>query len=370
MAHVLRTPMTGIQGLAGLLGCEATSMLARSRTDLLQRLVKTLNQLLTQVLDFSRMRAHEVVIRPQPLDLVRLLRETLAEYSAGAELKGLAISTHIGTAPGDSVSADPLRLRQIVGNLLTNAIRFTKRGGVTVSLVTEALDTGRVRCRIGVADTGIGIDPALRALLAERYVQAPDSAHRAGGTGLGLAIVRELTEKMGGHLDIDSLAGGGSRFTVVLEFALVPRAAAAAVGTVPALPEMPRVLLVEDDAVRRLVLEQMLRTAASELVAVASVNDALEQLRLYPFDVLVTDLNLKDQSGIDLAASARALDPRLRIVLSSASSREHLAAPRAAGVVDAVVAKPVDVDDLKAAIAGVVTGIAIGDPATAASSCN
>jgi two-component system sensor histidine kinase EvgS len=352
MAHELRTPMTGIQGLAGLLGREATSMLARSRTDLLQRLVKTLNQLLTQVLDFSRMRAHEVVIRPQPLDLVRLLRETVAEYSAGAELKGLVISTHIGTAPGDSVSTDPLRLRQIVGNLLTNAIKFTERGGVTVSLVTEALDTGRVRCRIGVADTGIGIDPALRALLTERYVQAPDSAHRFGGTGLGLAIVRELTEKMGGHLDIESIAGGGSRFTGVLDFALAPREAAAAVGTAPALPEMPRVLLVEDDAVSRLVLEQMLRSCASTLTAVASVTEALEQLRLNEFDVLVTDLNLGEHSGIDLAASARALRPQLRIVLCSASSADQLLRPQAAGVVDAVVAKPVDMDGLVAAVTG------------------
>lgn len=348
MAHELRTPMTGIEGLAALIGRDSGSALVQSRTEMLRRLVRSLNQLVTQVLDFSRMRAHAVTLSPQPVDLVQLVREAVAEYGAGAELKGLALKINIDTAPSNAVYADPLRLRQIVGNLLTNAIKFTQRGNIAIGLMTEALPDAHVRCRIAVSDTGGGIEPELLAALTGRFVQAPDAAHRFGGSGLGLSIVRELVEMMGGRLDIDSTPGAGSCFAVVLDFALV--GSQESTGVLHAEALRPRVLLVEDDAISRLVIEQMLNAAAREVITATNPPDALEQLRVGRFDVLVTDLNLHDQSGIDLAASARAMDPHLWIVLCSASSRDELADLQAAGMVDAIVTKPVDLDVLIKAI--------------------
>ena len=207
MSHEIRTPLNGVIGLAHVL---ARTALDAQQTKLLSTIIDSaglLEQLLSDILDLSRIEAGRLALRNEPVDLEKLATESALNFQAKAEEKGLALKVELAAALGVAMG-DPLRLRQVLNNLLSNAVKFTAKGQVTLKLSRQGPDI-----LFEVSDTGIGFDPGVGAHLFERFVQADGSITRKfGGSGLGLAICRELVEMMGGEISASARPGQGATF--------------------------------------------------------------------------------------------------------------------------------------------------------------
>ena len=219
MSHELRTPLNGLLGLAELL---SLTTLDEEQTQYVQALHKSaisLRQLLDNVLDLSKLEADRLELESRPFDLGEELGSAAAVYRPLAEARGLYFRTELDLAGGKDVKGDALRLRQILSNLLSNALKFTRSGGLTLACSTREVDD-RTEARISVSDTGAGISQDQLGKLFHSFAQAEAStARHYGGTGLGLAICRHLVEAMGGHIRVHSEVGVGSTFEIYLRFA-------------------------------------------------------------------------------------------------------------------------------------------------------
>ena len=309
VSHELRTPMNGVLGAADLL--EATPLSAEQH-DLLETIRTSGDSLLTvinDILDFSKMEAGKMSLETISLDL-RQLVESTADVLAGRALqKHLELVAFIEPGTPTQFVGDPGRLRQVLLNLLGNAIKFTKAGEVVLRVGCEAADAAGATLRFSVRDTGVGIDPVARGRLFQAFSQAEDStARHFGGTGLGLTISQQLVELMGGRIDVDSTPGKGSTFWFTARFAFNPEAPQAPEHQNPALEALRgmRVLIVDDNATLRTCLQQ--RLAAWEMAA-DSAEDAGHTLAIMrekaeagtPYDLALLDLNLGSMDGFTLA---------------------------------------------------------------------
>src|SRR6185312_12114936 len=221
MSHEIRTPMIGITGMLELL--EHTRLDAEQRRSIaiVQSSAQSLLQIIGDILDFSKIEAGRMELAPVDIDLRRLVEHTVGNYLGIASSKGLTLELAIDDALAPAYVADPLRLRQILANFLSNALKFTRTGGVTVHAERVAvLEDGRESIALRVRDSGIGISDEQRALLFQPFSQAESGTARTfGGTGLGLAICRQLAELMGGTIELASKPGIGSAFSLVLPLA-------------------------------------------------------------------------------------------------------------------------------------------------------
>lgn len=218
MSHEIRTPLNGVLGLAHVL---ANTKLDKQQAKLLGAIIDSaslLEQLLSDVLDLSRMEAGRLELRSEPIDLGKLAREAAANFEAGAQQKGLHLQVELGAGLGGEVMGDPVRLRQVLGNLLSNAVKFTDQGAIILKLTRVG-----ERVLFAVSDTGIGFSDEEAQRLFHRFVQADGSiTRRFGGSGLGLAICRELVEMMGGEISAAGTPGKGAVFTMSVPLAEAP----------------------------------------------------------------------------------------------------------------------------------------------------
>ena len=225
-SHEIRTPLAGVIGMLELIEGEALPPRARRRVANARAAARHLMRLLDELLELSRLEAGAFPVRPEPVRLAALVEEVAQGFADAAAAKGLTLDWRVDPALRAPVRTDPVRLRQVLSNLVGNAVKFTERGGIEI----EALPDGEGRVRVEVRDTGCGIAPADLERVFRPFAQADESAaRRHGGTGLGLAIAREVAERLGGTLEVDSTPGRGSRFTVRL-----PRQAAGAAEAAPA----------------------------------------------------------------------------------------------------------------------------------------
>jgi PAS domain S-box-containing protein len=301
MSHEIRTPLTAVVGFAGLLGkMQGLPDKARVYVDRIALSGEALTSIVNNVLDFSKIEARQVELRPEPFDLQIFVDEALGVVQDSAEAKGLKLTGEVvGPDPG-RVLADAGRLRQVVLNLLTNAIKFTHKGEVTLN----------VRYRQGallvsVVDTGIGIAPEAATRLFQRFSQVDSSnARRFGGAGLGLAISRGLVELMGGEIGVESVEGQGSRFwfSVPAKSAGTRRRAAEPEAAKP--PAGARVLVVDDARANRELIMALLSPFELQLTEAADGLEALEAARRTTFDLVLMDLQMP---GLDGIAATRAI---------------------------------------------------------------
>ncbi len=362
LGHEVRTPMTGVLGMSELLLDTRLDDTQRRYAGSIQQAGTHLLRLVNDALDLARIEAGRLELERQPFDLAPLLEEVAALMAPVAERRGLRFVRGRWPDQPVSVTGDAMRLRQILMNLLGNAVKFTERG--QVGLDVELLPEGR-GLRLEVSDTGPGINAEQQARLFQRFEQAdgPRTASRYGGSGLGLAICQELAVAMGGRIDIDSRLGAGARFIVELPLpwqSTVP-VPAPAVAAADAPSGLLRILLVEDDPTVADVITGMLRTRGHHVVHALHGLAALSEVVAQPFDIALLDLDLPALDGLALATQLRGLGcsfPLLAVTARSDVNAERQA--QAAGF-DGFLRKPVTGQMLADAIAATRAGAVSAD---------
>ncbi len=353
LGHEVRTPMTGVLGMSELLLATPLDEMQRGYAASIQHAGTHLLRLVNDALDLARIEAGRLELDIRPFDLMSMLAQVQALMEPMAHHRGLAFERSF-TLPGPvQLSGDEMRVRQILMNLLGNAIKFTERGHV--GLGVELLEGG-LGVAFEVSDTGPGINAEQQQRLFHRFEQAdgPRTASRYGGSGLGLAICQELAVAMGGSIGIDSRPGQGARFSVQLPLPWTPGRSRPASDNPDAsqiqLPPL-RILLVEDDATVADVIAGLLRARGHQVVHVPHGLAALSEMAAGAFDVGLLDLDLPALDGIAIAGQLRTMGYELPLIAVTARSDAYAERQVLDGGFDGFLRKPVTGDMLVDAIA-------------------
>jgi len=367
MSHEIRTPMNGVIGMTSLLLDTKQTAEQREYTETVRRSGEHLLDIINDILDFSKIEAGKLDLEVIDFDLRTLVEDVVALLADRASAKGLELGTLVQAHVPTAVRGDPGRLRQILTNLVSNAIKFTAQGDVTVRVgLDESAGVGQgetVVLRFEVNDTGIGLTPAQCANLFQPFSQADDSTTRKyGGTGLGLAICKQLVELMQGTIGVESTPGQGASFWFTAQL-MRQR-----VSTVPPPPSWAilrnrRVLIVDDNVTNRTILEQQVLAHGMLPESVADGKQALARLRTAvetgaPFEVAIVDMQMPGMDGLEVARRIRA-DPAMAavrlVMLTSLGYRGAAQAAQAAGF-SAFLMKPVRQAHLYDCLCMVVNG--------------
>jgi signal transduction histidine kinase/CheY-like chemotaxis protein/HPt (histidine-containing phosphotransfer) domain-containing protein len=315
MSHEIRTPMNGVLGMTELL---SYTQLSPKQSDFVRtayRAGQSLLAIIDDILDFSKIDAGKLTLEPVDFDLRQTIDEVVALFADGARCKGLTFGCRMAEDLPECVRGDPARLHQILTNLVNNAIKFTERGEILVDVRGEDGD----RIRLSISDTGIGIAPEVIASLFQPFHQADNATTRKfGGTGLGLAIVKQLTELMEGTVEVESVPGKGSTFSVRVP--LAPAAAAdatvptapwdagrkiAAPLPAPVVPVTARLLLAEDNEMNQELALAMLKDTGYDVTLVENGRQALSALASTEFDVVLMDCQMPVLDGFEATRQLR-----------------------------------------------------------------
>lgn len=357
MSHELRTPMTGVLGTIDLLSdthltAEQAQWLAIMRTS-----AETLMTVLNDILDFSKIEAGQLQFEQVEFRLGTVTREVTGLYARLAADKGLSFTVLLDGLRTDEVRGDPVRLRQVLFNLVGNAVKFTDRGRIEIRVSDTPSGSDRLIVRFEVEDTGIGLSEEERSHLFKAFSQADaTTTRRFGGTGLGLAICKRLVEGMGGDIGVDSVPGAGSTFWFTVSLgrsavpAPVPRPDLGAPHTAPR-----RVLLAEDDDLNRLLIATMIRRMGHEVWTVEDGMRAVEEASGGGYDIAILDIQMPALTGLEVARRIRAMPGRvgeLPLVALTADAMPERHADLLASGFNRCLTKPVDLGLLAAAIGG------------------
>ena len=356
MSHEIRTPLNGVMGVAGALARTPLSEAQREMVSIIETSAKTLTTLLSDILDLARIEAGKMEIKPEPFDLSGSVTACAALFDAAAQAKGLDLTTSIEPNALGAYVGDAGRIRQILSNLLGNAVKFTKKGAVSLTVTAQRDETSSV-LRFQVRDSGIGFDAEAKARLFSRFEQADGSITRKfGGSGLGLSISRSLADAMGGRLEADSTPGEGSVFTLTLELPRTTTNLDIWLDEADPDPQVDplvgmRVLLAEDHPVNRRVVELILGSAGVDLTCVENGLEAVQAFSGRAFDLVLMDMQMPVMDGLTAIREIRALEaasgaaPTPIHVLTANAMPEHISASHEAGA-DGHLAKPIVADVL------------------------
>jgi PAS domain S-box-containing protein len=332
MSHEVRTPLNGIVGMADLLVATRLDDEQRSYLSTLIDACKSLRVVVDDILDFSKIEAGSLAIESLEFDLQVLLEGVVNLFRPAADRAGTRLSLTLPDNMPKRVVGDPNRIRQVLMNLVSNAVKFTERGSVAVrSSIVPASSAGAqsepLRLRVEVIDTGVGITPEAQAQLFQAFAQADGSlTRRFGGTGLGLVISRRLLELMGGSLGVDSRVGAGSTFW--FELSLGPAGAAGARSLRKASLNLPRcatdwkILVAEDNTINQQVISAMLRGLGCQVDVVHNGREAVERWKQSSYDAILMDCQMPEMSGFEATQAIRKEErgPRVPIIAVTAQA--------------------------------------------------
>jgi PAS domain S-box-containing protein len=348
MSHELRTPMNGILGMTRLALESPMSDEAREHVETVRSSAEALLTVINDVLDFSKIEAGKLTLETLPFGLRRLVDDTLRSFAPTCREKGLTLGGDVDADVPDGLAGDPDRLRQVLVNLVGNAVKFTPEGAVRVTITRVATDDAGVVLRFAVADTGIGIAADQIDRVFAAFTQADDTTtRRFGGTGLGLAITRQLVGLMGGEVGVESTPGRGSTFHFTVRFGLADAAAASAPAALPAPVVRPlRVLLAEDNPVNQQVALRVLEKRGHTVVVAADGRAAVARACEAAFDLVLMDMQMPEMDGLEATAAIRAAEAgsgrRTPIVAMTANALEGDRERCLAAGMDDYLAKPID----------------------------
>jgi len=362
MSHEIRTPLNGVLAMAELMAMDKMSDTQRERLKVVRESGAVLLGVLNDVLDLSKIEAGRLEITDRPFDIAQLAQSIRETYAPQARDRKLAFEVAVAPEAQGLWRGDADRLRQILGNLIANALKFTLEGAVAVRFASAEDGSG---LRIDVADTGIGISPEILPRLFDKFVQADSSTtRRFGGSGLGLAICRELAVLMDGSIKVQSREGRGSTFTVLLS---LPREESIVDvhyiddDQPPAAPAAPteaarlRVLAADDNPTNQKVVAAVLAPLDAEVTMVADGQACVEAWRADTFDIVLMDIHMPVMDGVEAARAIRALEAeqgrvRTPIIAVTANALAHQVEDYLAAGMDGHVAKPIEVTKLYDAI--------------------
>jgi signal transduction histidine kinase/FixJ family two-component response regulator len=372
MSHEIRTPMNGVLGMLDVLEHEQPSAGQRRTIATMRESAQALLRIVDDVLDFSKIEAGRLELESVEFDLRALIESCVAALEPQARAKGLPL--HVNVEPGSAavLLGDPIRVRQVLTNLLANAVKFTVSGKVGIDAATRPVGAGLVELTLVISDTGIGMSENEQRGLFQPFGQADSSTtRRYGGTGLGLSIVRRLAQSMGGDVSVQSQPGLGSIFMVLLRLQEAPATSAlralsrdhprvearfASGNPTPAeagaAGRRPKVLIVDDHPANREVLARQLALLDIDGVFACDGRDALRQLATTQVDAVLTDIHMPELDGYGLAREWRAAEAardakRLPLVAVTANAMRGEAEACYAAGLDAFISKPVSLAQLR-----------------------
>lgn len=364
MTHEIRTPLAAVIGALELLRGSPMSAQQASEVALADNAARLLMEILGGILDYSRLEAGQLELESLPVDPRALVESVMAVHRPAIAAKGLAFTFDADPHVAAALLGDPTRLKEILLNLIGNAVKFTAHGGIRVRLALLEDQGERQRVALSVADTGVGIAPEQQALLFAPFSQADSTiSRRFGGSGLGLAICRRLAQRMGGTLTLSSEPGAGTTVSLCVTLPVAEPVPALAAGD-PAAPQplsiapleaCKAILVVEDHLPFQVIMRRQLEKLGQDCTVASDGEAALELLGQHAFALVLTDCQMPGMDGFELAARIRASGPEANadvpiVALTASVGTEIAQQCRDAGM-DACLEKPVRMETLRACIA-------------------